>query len=78
MSKVLERLRREPIVSRVGLAAVLNVLVVSGVLDTQAAGAVEAAVLATANALLILGARKRVTADTDLVRRAARRRRMGL
>lgn len=65
MSKLIARLRREPVVSRAGLAAVLNLLVVSGVIDTGAAEAVETAVLAVVNAALIISARKRVSPVED-------------
>jgi hypothetical protein len=61
MKKIVTRLKREPIISRIGLAAVLNVLVVAGVIDTGAAESVEGAVLAVISAATILSARSRVT-----------------
>lgn len=77
MRKVIKRLRREPIVSRVGLAAILNVLVVAGVIDTGAAESIETAALAVINAVAIVSARRRTTADRDLVEWAADRRAFG-
>lgn len=75
IAEVIEKIKREPIVSRVGLSAILSVLVAAGVIDTGASEAVEAAVIAVVNAVTILTARKRVTADPDLVYEATVRRR---
>lgn len=61
MQAIINRLRREPIISRAGLAAVLNVLVVAGIIDTGASEAIESAALALVNAVLIFSARGKVT-----------------
>lgn len=65
MRKILERLYAEPVAVRGAIAAVLNVLVVSGVLDVAASSKVDEVVqalgLVVANLALILGARRRVT-----------------
>lgn len=66
MNKIVKRLSREPIISRVGLAAVLNVLVISGVIDTGAAEGVEAAVLALVNAVTLVSARQSVTPNVSV------------
>jgi hypothetical protein len=61
MNAVLRRLRHEPVLSRAGLAAVLNVLVVSGLIDTGGSDAISAAILAVVNVVAVVGARARVT-----------------
>jgi hypothetical protein len=61
MNAILHRIRREPVVSRAGLAAVLNVLVVSGLIDAGGSDAVSAVVLALVNVVAVVGARARVT-----------------
>lgn len=61
MTAILRRIRREPVISRAGLAAVLNLLVVSGVLDADGSTALEAAVLGVVNAAALLSARAHVT-----------------
>jgi hypothetical protein len=69
LRKLIDRIRREPVVARGLLAAVLNVLVVSGVLDASQATVVSetveaivaTVVLVVGNVTLLLGARKRVT-----------------
>jgi hypothetical protein len=69
LRKLIDRIRREPVVARGLLAAVLNVLVVSGVLDASEATVVSetveaivaTVVLVVGNVTLLLGARKRVT-----------------
>jgi hypothetical protein len=61
MSKIIERLAGEPVAVRGAIAAVLNLLVVSGVIDTGASEAVEAAVLGVVSLFLIVSARQRVT-----------------
>lgn len=59
MKNVIDRLKREPIVTRVGLAAILNVLVIAGVIDTGASEEVEGAVLGVATLLSMFAARGR-------------------
>lgn len=59
MQKIIDRLKREPIVSRVGLAAILNVLVIAGVIDTGASDEVEGVVLGVATLLSMFAARGR-------------------
>jgi hypothetical protein len=61
MNAIIARIRREPVVSRAGLAAVLNVLVVSGLIDTGGSDAITTAVLAVVNVAAVIGARGRVT-----------------
>ena len=78
MKSLIDRLKREPILSRAGLAAILNVLVLAGVIDTGVAEGIETAVLAVVNAILLASARGKVTADADLVDYAQARRESGL
>ena len=61
MQAIIDRLRREPLVSRVGLAAILNVLVVAQVIDPDVSSEIEAAALGVVNVLLMLSARGKVT-----------------
>lgn len=61
MQAIIDRLRREPLVSRVGLAAILNVLVVAQVIDPDVSSEIEATVLGAVNVLLMLSARGKVT-----------------
>jgi hypothetical protein len=61
MQKIIDKIRNEPIVSRVGLAAVLNVLVVAGVIDPDVSTEIEVAVLSAVNVILILAGRAKVT-----------------
>jgi hypothetical protein len=67
MKNVIERLRREPILSRVGLAAILNVLIVGGVIDPSESAAVETALLAVVNAVALFAGRKAVTPNGRVV-----------
>lgn len=67
MQKLIKRLKREPIVSRAGLAAILNVLVIAGVIDTGASEAVEAAVLAAIDAVALIAARAKVRPEAEVV-----------
>jgi hypothetical protein len=57
MQKIIDRLKREPIVSRVGLAAILNVLVIAGVIDTGSSEELEGVALGVANLVAIFSAR---------------------
>lgn len=61
MQAIIDRLRREPIFTRLGLAAVLNLLVVAGVISPDVSTELEVAVLAAVNALLLLSGRQAVT-----------------
>lgn len=60
MESIIARLKREPVVLRVALVAILDVLVVAGVIDPPASEAVVAAVVAAANLLAALSARGKV------------------
>jgi hypothetical protein len=61
MDKIIETIRNEPIVSRLGLAAILNVLVVAQVIDVDVSKEIEATALAVVNLLLLLSGRSKVT-----------------
>lgn len=67
MKNIIARLKREPIISRVGLAAVLNVLVIAGVIDTGASEELEGVVLGIANLVAIFASRAKVTPVEALV-----------
>ena len=61
MKKIIARLKREPVLTRAGLAAVLNVLVVSGLIDTGMSDAIQVAVVDVVGVGLALAARQKVT-----------------
>lgn len=60
MDNIIHRLRSEPVVLRVALAAVLDVLVVGGIIDVSDSEALEAAIVAAVNLTAAFSARRAV------------------
>lgn len=61
MQTIMDRLAQEPVVLRTGIAAVLNLLVVAGLIDVGLSDGVLAAILGIINIVLIVSARQKVT-----------------
>lgn len=61
MSKVIARIKAEPLALRAFIVAALNLCVVGGVLDPGQSGTANTIILAAFNLLLFKGARDRVS-----------------
>lgn len=66
MSRIADRLAAEPVAIRAGVAAVLNLLVISKIVDLEVSAGIEAAALAVINILLIASARSKVTPNDQV------------